>query len=284
MIQPQEFGPEPGSFTFNYRKQDPESYFHHAHRGIELLYIYEGHGEIRVDNRIYPIENHSLVWFQPYQLHRVAVPPVPNRSYIRTILTFDPSFADRYLAPFPALERFFRLLQNGHLRRQCFPSLKDTPLAEQLREWHAAASRPSPHRDEELGFLLISLIRSLKAHVFADEALVEAVPSRARSHAERIAEWLDGRYKQPFRLEQLASGLHLSPYHISRVFKKATGMTPSEYLMRRRVREACILLGNTSLSIQEIASELGGLSASYFCEMFKKAKGVSPDQYRRSIR
>jgi len=275
---------EPGSFAFDYKKRDSESYWHHAHRGIEILYIYEGHGEIRVDNRTYPIEDHSLVWFQPYQLHRVAVPPVPNRSYIRTNLTFDPRFLDRYLAPFPSLERFFRMLWNGHLGRQFFPSMKGLPLAALLRDLHAANEESSPSREEEVGILLLSLVRLLKKRVFADEAAAANIPSRARSHAERIAEWLDDHYKKPFKLEELASSLHLSPYHVSHVFKKSTGMTLSDYLTRRRVREACMLLANTSHSVREIASELGGLSSSYFCQMFRKTKGVSPYQYRKSIR
>jgi len=278
-----QIGLEPGSFLYTYMKRDLESYWHHAHRGIEILYIYEGQGEIRVDNLTYPIEHHSLVWFQPYQLHRVSVPAMSNRAYVRTNLTFDPQFAVRYLAPFPDLERFFRMLWNGHLQRQYFPSLQDIPLAELLRELHEAASGSSPSREEEVGLLMLSLLRLLKKHLFTREADAADIPSRARSHSEKIAEWLDAHYKRPFRLEELASSLHLSPYHVSHVFKKSTGMTPSDYLTRRRIREACALLANTSLSVGEIASQLGGLTSSYFCQMFKKAKGVSPDQYRKSI-
>ena len=276
-------GLEPGLFLYRHKHSDPESYWHHAHRGIEILYIYEGHGEIRVDNQTYAIEAHSLVWFQPYQLHRVAVPPLPNRAYVRSNLTFDPQFVLRYLSPFPELERFFRMLWNGYPPRQYFPSLRDTPLAELLRELHDAAGEAAPDREEEVGLLMLSLLRLLKKHLFADETAVE-LPSRARSHAERIAEWLDAHYKKPFRLEALASGLHLSPYHVSHVFKKSTGMTPSDYLTRRRIREACVLLANTSLPVGEIAAQLGGLSASYFSQLFKRIKGLSPDQYRKSIR
>ncbi|WP_187355231.1 AraC family ligand binding domain-containing protein [Paenibacillus tengchongensis] len=61
-------------------------HLHHAHRGIEILYIYKGQGEIMVENLTYPIRDHTLVWFQPYQLHRVTVPSAPSRTYIRTNL------------------------------------------------------------------------------------------------------------------------------------------------------------------------------------------------------
>lgn len=280
-------GFEPGSFLFTYRQISTESYWHHAHRGIEMLYIYEGHGEIRVDNRTYPIGNDSLVWFQPYQVHRVAVPFEPGRSYIRTNLTLDPAYLEPYLAPFPGLGRFFRHLCKGNLREPFVPSVRDTPIRDLLERIHAALNDSSPGRDEDVGLLLLNLIRQLREHPFRDEAdaAVGAAPmNRARSHAERITEWLDLHYKRPFKLEELAESLHLSPYHVSHVFKKSAGMTLSEYLIRRRVREACALLANTSKSVQEIASEVGGLSTSYFCQMFRKAKGLSPEQYRQSIR
>ncbi|MFC5649593.1 helix-turn-helix transcriptional regulator [Paenibacillus solisilvae] len=95
---------------------------------------------------------------------------------------------------------------------------------------------------------------------------------------------MEDHYRTPFSLEDLSSHLHLSPYHISHLFKQITGITLSDYLIQRRVKEACLLLANTTKSIQEIASEVGGLSPSYFCQMFKKTKGVSPEKYRKSIR
>ncbi|MBB6633122.1 helix-turn-helix transcriptional regulator [Cohnella thailandensis] len=278
-------GVEPDSILFAYKQQHSESYYHHAHRGIEMLYIYEGHGEIMVDNLTYPIENHSLVWFQPYQLHRVAVPLEPGRSYTRTNLTFDPHLLERYLAPFPVLERFYRTLWKGHLRKPFFTDLQDSPIPALLERFHLARGTGSPGQDEEIGLLLLNLIQWLQKNLFKAEAEAASdIPSRAQSHAERITEWLDEHYRKPFKLEELAESLHLSPYHVSHVFKKSAGMTLSDYVIRRRVREACALLANTSKSVQEIASELGGLSTSYFCQMFKRAKGVSPEQYRRSIR
>ncbi|WP_168735753.1 helix-turn-helix transcriptional regulator [Cohnella fermenti] len=270
---------------FSYKRQNTESYYHHAHRGIELLYIYEGHGEIMVDNQTYPIENHSLVWFQPYQLHRVAVPLQSGLAYTRTNLTFDPHLLERYLAPFPLLERFYRTLWKGHLHRPFFPAMQHSPVPALLERMHLAQGTNAPGKEEEVGLLLLNLIQWLQSNLFKAEAdAASSIPSRAHSHAEKITEWLEEHYKEPFKLEELAESLHLSPYHVSHVFKKSEGLTLSDYVIRRRVREACSLLANTSRSIQEIASELGGLSASYFCQMFKRAKGVSPEQYRRSIR
>lgn len=277
-------GMDPGLFMYKYKYIDGESLYFHAHRGIEMLYIYSGCGEIMVENQTYPLEDHTLVLFQPYQLHRVMVPPAEGRSYIRTNLTFDPGFMEHYLAAFPILEKFFRYLWRGTLQKPVFYGMNDTRIPELLEELHQCTGHAAAGREENTGLLILQLIRLLQTQMSGIPAGDNPLYSRGGSHVQRITEWLDEHYKENFSLEALAASLHLSPYHISHVFKQYAGITLSEYLMQRRVREACILLANTSQSIGEIAVEVGNLSPSYFSQMFKKNKGISPEKYRNSIR
>ncbi|MNC17482.1 Bifunctional transcriptional activator/DNA repair enzyme AdaA [compost metagenome] len=277
-------GLEPGLFMYKYKYEDAEAHWFHAHRGIEMLYIYSGHGEIMAENQTYPIQDHTLVWFQPYQLHRVLVPAAEGHSYIRTNLTFDPGFLERYLAAFPLLEKFFRSLWRGSLQRPVVYDMQNTPIAAVLEELHYAGNSSAADREENTGLLMLQLIGLLQKNMSG--VLPEAFNNQSRggSHVERITGWLDGHYKEPFSLETLAAAMHLSPYHISHLFKDFAGITLSEYVIQRRVREASILLANTSMSVQEIAAEVGGYSPSYFSQMFKKQKGISPEKYRKSIR
>ncbi|WP_150275311.1 helix-turn-helix transcriptional regulator [Paenibacillus tepidiphilus] len=275
---------EPGSLMYVHKQEDEESHYYHAHRGIEILYIYKGQGDIMVEDQTYPIRDQTLVWFQPYQLHRVTVPSAPSRSYIRSNLTFDPGFMERYLAGFPVLAGFFRKMWKGTLTSQIFYSLHHLELDGLFEELHLAAESQATGKDESLGLLMLRLIRLIQQQNAGVPAMEGGPASRSETHAERINDWLDEHYKETFSLEDLAAYLHLSPYHISHLYKDSTGMTLTEYLIRRRVREACNLLANTGLSVQEIAAEVGGLSPSYFSQMFRKAKGMSPEQYKKSIR
>ncbi|MNP67931.1 Bifunctional transcriptional activator/DNA repair enzyme AdaA [compost metagenome] len=61
-------------------------------------------------------------------------------------------------------------------------------------------------------------------------------------------------------------------------------MTLSEYLAGRRIREACALLENTDTSIREIGRIVGGFSAPYFSQLFKKHKGLTPNSYRKAVK
>lgn len=275
------------TLVYNYRYEDKEAHWFHAHRGIEMLYIYSGSGEIMAENRTYPIRDHMLVCFQPYQLHRVAVPASPGRSYIRTNLTFDPESLDVYLAPFPSLAAFFRSLYRGGAAQQVFYDMQRTDIPGVLEQLSGVLTLSGigadEHAEEQAGLLLLRLLRAMQ-----QQAKIGAIPTeprlRGERHGEKIESWLDLHYKEPFSLERLANELHLSPYHVSHVFKAYAGMTLTDYLIRRRVREACVLLANTDRPVRRIAAEIGGLSPSYFSQMFRRIKGMTPEEYRGSIR
>ena len=68
---------------------------------------------------------------------------------------------------------------------------------------------------------------------------------------------------------------------MSRTFEKIVGCTPIEYRNQIRIERAKTLLEDTSLPIQEIAATVGYSSATYFCDAFKKAVGVSPMKFRK---
>ncbi|WP_151734166.1 helix-turn-helix transcriptional regulator [Paenibacillus tengchongensis] len=175
-------------------------------------------------------------------------------------------------------------MRKGMVARQVFYSLEHAAMSGLLEELQQAAAGADPVEEEKLALLMLRLVLFIEEQ--AKDAIVPGLSSASRTvtHIERITEWLDEHYKEPFRLERLAEHLHLSPYHISRIYKDGAGMTLTEYLVRRRVREACRLLADTGFTVKEIAAEPGGLSPSYFSQMFRKAKGMTPGQYKSSIR
>ncbi|MBD2868587.1 helix-turn-helix domain-containing protein [Paenibacillus arenilitoris] len=273
------------SFFCTHKLMSEGAHWFHAHRGIEMLYIYEGEGEAMLEGKSYPLSGGTLIWVQPYQLHLVDVPSGPASVYVRTNLTFDPHLPAAYLTPFPGLRRFYERLWKGNLPIQVF-SIRDAEdeLSAILLDMHRLRGEPSEEREEGFGLHMLRLLQFLQRRVFPESPPGSQANPRALKHVENITDWLETNYKRPFRLEELASDLFLSPYHLSHVFKACTGISLSDHLTFRRIREACKLLANTSMPVREIAREVGGLSPAYFCQMFKKNKGVTPENYRKAIR
>lgn len=96
----------------------------------------------------------------------------------------------------------------------------------------------------------------------------------------RVMEYIKSHYSGKLTLEQIAASVHLSPSHISGLFRKETGQTVSAYIGFVRIEKSKQLLETTQLSIAEIASRCGFEEQSYFSRVFRKKTGLSPKAYR----
>jgi AraC-like DNA-binding protein/mannose-6-phosphate isomerase-like protein (cupin superfamily) len=84
-------------------------------------------------------------------------------------------------------------------------------------------------------------------------------------------------------LEELASISHCSKYHFARQYQLLTGTSPLKYFIKLKMEHACFLLEQTSLSMSEIASQLGYDDALYFSRVFRKNLGQAPSAYRKKL-
>ncbi len=86
----------------------------------------------------------------------------------------------------------------------------------------------------------------------------------------------------PIDLAKVAQAMHVSTFYFCKMFKKATGLTFTEYLSRVRVEKAKNLLLNPHLRISEIAYDVGFQSLTHFNRVFRQVVGQSPSDYRES--
>lgn len=84
-----------------------------------------------------------------------------------------------------------------------------------------------------------------------------------------------------FSLIRLAREAELSEFHFSRLFKRTTGLTPSQYFIHLRMDKARRLLRETNKSVIETGLEVGYTSPSHFAQIFRREVGMSPSDYRR---
>ncbi|MFJ7219526.1 helix-turn-helix transcriptional regulator [Amycolatopsis sp. NPDC098790] len=88
------------------------------------------------------------------------------------------------------------------------------------------------------------------------------------------------RYYEQITLADLAAEVFVSPFHFSRIFAKATGVTPGRFLTAVRLFEAKRLLLTTSLTVSDIVCSVGYSSVGTFTSRFANAVGMTPTQYR----
>lgn len=82
-------------------------------------------------------------------------------------------------------------------------------------------------------------------------------------------------------LEWMAVQVHFSSSYVRQIFKQQTGEGFGEYLIRKRMEQAGVLLQKTGLQIQEVARECGYDDQRYFASSFKKFYGCTPTEFKR---
>lgn len=92
--------------------------------------------------------------------------------------------------------------------------------------------------------------------------------------------YMDHNYRNDITLEKLSEISGVSKQYFCRIFKEKMDMRPLEYLARRRISVAKVMLYNSDKSIMEIGKSVGYQDPTYFGVVFKKYEGVSPSVYR----
>ena len=122
---------------------------------------------------------------------------------------------------------------------------------------------------------ILTLVEQFRA------ALAGGSVADANAFARRIKDYIDRHFAEEFSLQQMADALHVSPYYLAHVCKEATGYSPLQYVLRRRIGEAQTLLITTDLPVTRIAAQVGYDNPSHFNAQFSKAVGMPPRTFRR---
>jgi AraC family transcriptional regulator len=98
----------------------------------------------------------------------------------------------------------------------------------------------------------------------------------------RIEEYVEAHLDQDIPLKPLATIAHMSVDHFVRTFRAATGKTPHQYVLERRLERAALLLRRDNVGLADVATACGFRSPSHFSMRFSAQFGTSPARYRRS--
>lgn len=157
---------------------------------------------------------------------------------------------------------------------QHFTSLMVGPLRDQLLadHWKELSSLPTIAHYHAYALRFCSELL---------KAAAERDIDRHQSIAEQIMKLISDRHHLPLTVEDIAKEVFLSPNYVRTIFKEKTGETILDYLTRVRMNHASELLKDRSLKVREIAHRVSYENVSYFCSVFQKHKGSTPNEYRK---
>lgn len=147
-----------------------------------------------------------------------------------------------------------------------------------LRNLQSFAAFPPEQRNLQTFITLCAILGGVSAALH-----VQNGQSRCYNpHVRKALDYIEANYMFSISTEDIAAAAGVHVGHLHRIFPEETGMTIGEYLTHLRIEKAKKLLMHTDISNASIASRTGISSQQYFCRMFKKETGMSPQEYRRS--
>ncbi len=185
------------------------------------------------------------------------------------ISEYDPSVGDRPAAPFsfthgPAPAQAYLL------QRQIYHHVMRDTAVDLLAI-------------EDVFLLVLDHVISESYRVRGGRRRRRSTTTAHRESAEAAKEILAREFKLPLTLDDLATAVHLSPFHLCRVFKAHTGIPIHRYLLRLRLRHALGTIADPAADLTRMALELGYSSHSHFSRGFQAEFGLSPKAARRRL-
>lgn len=108
----------------------------------------------------------------------------------------------------------------------------------------------------------------------------EGVGKLSASSLRKATDYIGDNLSDDLSLTKIAAAADLSPYYFARAFKRSTGLSPHQYVLRSRISRAKDLLVGTDLPVGEIAMRVGFATPSHFAQQFRRIVGMAPSDLR----
>ncbi len=131
------------------------------------------------------------------------------------------------------------------------------------------------------GRQLASLVRNFVIARIAE--LSRAKLSRANVLLSKATAYLEANYTRELSLEEVAEAIQISPFYLSKLFKKELGQNFIDYLTGIRIRSATAILGDPLKTVKDACFGVGYRDPNYFARVFKKCTGLTPSEYRAQV-
>ncbi len=250
----------------------------HRHTYYEILFFAEGQGFHEIDFHTYPINAPGIHFVTPGKVHLLT----PTSDCIGYIITFP----ENYYSFYGLTKDTPSIMATYFNNAESAPIINLTPASHTyfrnlLENMLCDYFEKATDKNTSLAAYM---------HIFISKCLdlAGAGPSRpeftSSDVAGRFQELVEKHFRERHGVQDYSDMLAVTSDYLGKTVKKALGTTASEYILEKILLEAKRLLVFTNMSSKEIAYHLHMDDPSYFSRIFKRKTGLSPNEYRVSLR
>ena len=254
----------------------------HTHNYVELIYMAQGSTTHIIDGERIILNEGDLLFLNQHAEQEILPAGESDLAVNFMILPsfFDETFRMIYAEENPLKDFIVSCLtrQNSASNYLYFNAGGIVPVQNLMENliWNLLADEPNKRSIDRLTMSLLFL--SLVNH---SDRIHVAQKSFEQSLTLQVLRYIDQFYPRA-TLQEMASQSRMDIYTLSRIIKRQTGDPFKALLEKKRLSQACFLLTNTDLPIEEIALNVGYENLSFFYRLFRRTYAMTPRQYRIS--
>lgn len=266
--------------------------FFHMHKKYEIYYLLEGSRKYFIDNSIYLVNAGSLVLIDADSVHKTA--SMGDIGHSRIVINFSSHFIEEFSPELKAMDLTsifktkFTVLPLSFKYKLMIENIlfKLVEIGSDDVELGARASledmkSPTAYKKTLLKLQLSELLIIIKEYLDVLQQKEYESHQIVNNKVDKIIKYISAHYTEDLTLTSIAQQFYISPFYLSKIFKKSTNLSIVEYINSLRIRQAKELLEGTSTKIADIADMVGFSSSSHFSRTFKLVTGLAPQQYKK---
>ena len=247
----------------------PEKAQCHRHAHHQLVIGLTGESNLSIDGLETRLESGCVAVVPTQSLHDFQGDP-SNQVWVIDLDRDSPELTDQDHPGQPAFARLFEKPRVITLNK---------PVRDLL--WHYRDQMENiPQANEVLSYHLGAAIAQLTVANLDEQTVA---PRYGRFRVERVERFIDLNMHRPIKIADMAREMCMSTSHFQRRFRRETGVSPRQFLIRRRLGRAESLLREGMLSIDEISQRVGFCSQSAFTNAFRQRRGQPPARWRDQV-
>jgi xylan 1,4-beta-xylosidase len=249
---------------------DGQFYHKHWHKEVELMLVLNGSANIDVNGQSRKLQDGDILIINSYELHEVVN---IEKGALLLILQLNPLFFAGYYPKFPTLHFESQLLLLNHQQVLCEDLKKDM-----LELFYIINGKKETFRLQALRVTIILAEKLIALFRDGQKEEVESSPDRL----QRILSYIHNHYNEKISLTTLANTESISPYYLSKFFKKEMGMNFNQYITAVRLSKAMWNLLHSDKRIEDIAKKHGFSTSKSYITSFKSLYRLTPHQFRKN--
>jgi AraC-like DNA-binding protein len=243
-----------------------------------LIYIRSGVGMCLIDGQLRCLNEGDILFFPPrvpYSFTSGDLGDEYNANIDTVVFRFDSSWLESLLKTFKSLSR-----EVLTLKERQNPLMIVGPKWMKMSALMSSLTDADPHNEATI---VLEMIRQLSLDsdmVPLSDSVVKAQDAHARK--EKIERYVSCHLHHKISLDEISAYADMNKTYFCLFFRKHYGVSFTDYLNQKRLEAASAMLLNPNITIAEVAVACGYPTVTYFNRIFRRFKGMTPSEYRKS--